>query len=143
MPIPAFRDDGSLPEGLHEASEEEVIARFGESTARREYLTARVRRWLELARAVGAHGLVIDGSFVTDKAEPNDVDAAIWLPDDFRLQAEAGKAEAVELQTMVLTLEPRELFGIHSRLRWENWLAFFSHTREFDERLKGIVEVKL
>src|SRR5437016_5994677 len=68
MPIPAFRDDGYLPEGLHEASEEEVIARFGEPTPRREYLTGRLRRWLELARSVGARRLVLDGSFVTDKA---------------------------------------------------------------------------
>jgi hypothetical protein len=54
MPIPAFRADGYQPVGLHAASEEELMARFGQSTARREYLSGRLRRWLALARAVAA-----------------------------------------------------------------------------------------
>src|SRR5437867_1161459 len=103
MPIPAFRDDGYLPEGMHEASEEEVIARFGQSTPRREYLTGRLRRWLALSRAVGAPRFLVDGSFVTDKAEPGDVDAVVWLPNDWSEQLRGGKPEAVELWAMIRT----------------------------------------
>jgi hypothetical protein len=143
MPIPAFREDGYLPEGLHEASEEEVVARFGLSTPRRVYLRARLRRWLELARAVGARRFFIDGSFVTEKAEPGDVDAVVWLPDSFRGQVSAGRSEAVELQRMVITREPEELFAAHSSEMWDGWVEFFSGTREPDARRKGVVEVAL
>src|SRR6266852_5549466 len=100
MPIPAFRYDGYLPAGLHGASEEEVVARLGRSTSRRGYLLGRLRRWLELARAVGARRFFINGSFVTEKAEPGDVDAVVWLPDSFREQVRAGRSGAIELQTM-------------------------------------------
>jgi hypothetical protein len=34
MPIPAFRLDGYLPEGLHRATEAEVTDRFGQETER-------------------------------------------------------------------------------------------------------------
>lgn len=71
MAIPGFREDGYLPEGLHLADEDEVEDRFGQSTPRRVYLMGRVRRWLQLARAVGARRLLIDGSFVTRKPERN------------------------------------------------------------------------
>jgi hypothetical protein len=29
MPLPAFNENGDLPEGVHKASLDEVIARFG------------------------------------------------------------------------------------------------------------------
>jgi hypothetical protein len=143
MPIPVFRDDGYLPEGLHRASEEEVIARFGQSTPRREYLMGRLRHWLGLARVVRARRFFINGSFVTDKAEPGDVDAVVWLPDDFREQVHVGRPEAIELQTMLRTREPKELFSVPSQEMWEGWVEFFSQTREADGRRKGVVEVRL
>jgi uncharacterized protein DUF6932 len=143
MPIPAFRDDGYLPEGCHEASEAEVIERFGRSTPRREYLIGRLSRWLELARAVGARRFFVNGSFVTGKAEPGDVDAVIWLPSNFGDQLAAGTPEAHELRTMFKTREPEELFPAPTQQRWESWLDFFSQTRELDGRRKGVVEVTL
>jgi hypothetical protein len=143
MPISAFQADGYLPEGLHEASEDEVIARFGQSTPHRVYLMERLCRWLELARAVGARRLFVDGSFVTEKAEPGDVDAVVWLPDSFREQVSAGMSEAVELQTMVSKREPKELFSAFSDEMWDGWVEFFSQTREPDARRKGVVEVTL
>lgn len=143
MPIPAFREDGYLPEGLYGASEEEVIVRFGPFTPRREYLMGRLRHWLELARAVRTRRFFINGSFVTDKAEPGDVDAVVWLPDNFQEQVNVGGPEAIELQTMLRTREPKELFPAHSQEMWEGWVEFFSQTREADGRRKGVVEVRL
>src|SRR5207247_92061 len=117
MPIPAFRYDGYLPEGLHAASEEEVVARLGQSTPRRAYLLGRLRRWLELARAVGARRLFVDGSFVTDKAEPGDVDAVVWLPDDWEAQLGAGGPAALEMWETIESRRPEELFSV--RDAWE------------------------
>jgi hypothetical protein len=88
--IPPFRADGYLPEGLYRASEAEVLFRFGTSTRRRRRLALRLRRWMELSRHVGGRRLLIDGSFITAKDEPIDIDAVLLLPPDFREQVERG-----------------------------------------------------
>jgi len=141
--IPPFREDGYLPEGLHVATEEETLARFAQTTARRRYLAWRLRRWLELARTVGAERFFVNGSFVTSKDDPHDIDAVVWTPRDFAAQVQEGRAEATELLNMLVTRQPEELFAVRCQMEWEGWVAFFSHAREPDGRRKGLVEVLL
>ena len=141
--IPDFRDDGYLPEGLHVATEAEATFRFGTDTPRRQRLALRLRRWIELSRAVSAKRLFVNGSFVTSKPDPNDVDAVVWLPDDFIDRVADGNSEAMELETMLLTRHPEEIFAAEDRRDWEDWLEFFSRTRESDGRRKGVVEIEL
>ncbi len=141
--IPNFCDGGFLPEGLHVATDADITFRFGTSSKHRRRLALRLRRWVELARAVGAKRLFIDGSFVTSKDDPNDVDAVVWLPIDFSERVARGDLEAVELETMLLTRRPEELFAAEDRRDWDDWLEFFSRTRETDVSRKGLVEVKL
>ncbi len=141
--IPKFRADGYLPEGLYMTSEAEVIFRFGSSSRRRRRLALRFRRWTELARVVGGLRLLIDGSFVTAKAEPDDIDAVILLPADFQHQIEQGIEAALELEEMILTRRPEEIFAAEDETDWNDWIAFFARTREADGRRKGLVEVKL
>lgn len=141
--IPDFREDGYLPEGLHLATEAEVTFRFGTNTARRQRLALRLLRWIELARAVSARRLFVDGSFVTARPEPNDVDAVIWLPDDFVERVSVGNPESLELESMLLTRHPEEIFAAEDRHDWNDWIEFFTRTRESDGRRKGVVEVEL
>jgi hypothetical protein len=141
--IPPFRPDGYLPEGVHRASEAEVSFRLGSTTPRRRRLALRVRRWIVLARSVGASRLLIDGSFVTDKPDPHDVDAVLLLPADFHEQVHRGFDAALELEQMLLTRRPEELFGAEDDLDWQEWTAFFRRTREADGRFKGLVEIEL
>jgi len=141
--IPDFREDGYLPEGLHVATEAEVTFRFGTSTPRRQRLALRLRRWIELSRAIAAHRLFVDGSFVTSKPEPNDVDAVVWIPNDFVQRVSRGDLETLELETMLLTRHPEEIFAAEDRRDWNDWLDFFSRTRETDGRRKGVVEIEL
>ena len=141
--IPDFREDGYLPEGLHLATEAEIIFRFGTSTNQRRRLALRLRRWIELSRSVAAKRLFVDGSFVTAKPEPNDVDAVVWLADDFIDRVSRGDIQAIELETMLLTRRPEEIFAAEDRRDWDDWVEFFSRTREPDGRPKGIVEVEL
>jgi len=141
--IPAFRDDGYLPEGLHVATEAEVTLRFGTATSRRRRLALRLRRWLELSRSVRAKRLFVDGSFVTAKPDPNDVDAVVWLGADFVDRVSRGDVDAVELEMMLVTRQPEEIFAAEDRRDWDDWVEFFSRTRESDGRTKGVVEVKL
>lgn len=141
--IPDFRPDGYLPEGLHLASEAELTFRFGAANRQRRRLVLRVRRWIELAKAIQAPQLFIDGSFVTAKPEPNDVDAVVFLPNNFERQLRAERDEAIELEQMLLTRRPEEIFGAEDEADWKAWVEFFSRTREADGRRKGVVEIEL
>jgi hypothetical protein len=141
--IPPFRADGYLPEGIHLASEAETVFRFGSPTRRRRRLVLRLRRWIELAREVGGRRLLIDGSFVTAKDNPNDIDAVILLPPDFPEQVEHGTRPALELEEMLMTRLPQEIFAAEDETDWNDWVEFFSRTREADGRRKGIVEIVL
>lgn len=141
--IPQFRDGGYLPEGLHQASEAEVLFRFGSPTRHRRRLALRLRRWVDLARQVGGRRLLIDGSFVTAKDKPNDIDAVILLPSNFQEQIEEGIAPALELEEMLMTRLPEEIFAAEDETDWNEWVEFFSRTREADGRRKGLVEIVL
>lgn len=141
--IPPFRPDRYLPEGLHVASGAEVTFRFGSATPRRRRLAIRLRRWIELSRGVGAKRLLVDGSFVAEKLEPNDVDAVVLLPDGFQRLVETGAEPALELEQMLLTRRSEEIFAAEDDVDWNEWIEFFSRTREADGRRKGLVEVEL
>lgn len=141
--IPDFQPDGYLPEGVFVASEAEVTFRFGTANRQRRRLVLRVRRWIYLARQIRAPRLFIDGSFVTAKAEPNDVDAVILLPPDFEAQIFAESETAMELEGMLLTRRPEEIFAAEDETDWNEWIEFFSRTRESDGRRKGLVEIEL
>src|SRR4051812_1264483 len=138
--IPAFRPDGYLPDGVYLASEADITFRFGSTSPRRRRLALRVRRWIDLTRAVGATRLLIDGSFVTKKLDPHDVDAVVLLPADFHEQIRRGSDAALELEQMLLTRRPEELFAAEDETDWNEWAAFFGRTREADGRRKGLVE---
>lgn len=141
--IPDLRNDGYLPEGVHMATEAEVTFRFGASTPRRRRLVLRLRRWLDLARQTNARRFLVDGSFVTAKDDPDDVDAVVLLADDFEQQVARGLEVALELEEMLLTRRPEEIFAAEDRPDWDEWVDFFSRTRELDARRKGLVEVIL
>jgi len=86
---------------------------------------------------------LLDGSFVTAKQEPNDIDAVVLLPPDFEAQIEQGIESALELERMLLSRHPEEIFAAEDEADWNDWVAFFSRTREADGRRKGLVEIEL
>ncbi len=79
--IPPFDDSGFLPPGVHRATLVEVEARFGGPSEIRRVQMDSVRWLVDLALRAGAERIVLNGSFVTDIMEPNDVDAVLlFLP---------------------------------------------------------------
>ena len=113
------------------------------SSPRRRRLVLRLRRWIELSRQAGAIRLLIDGSFVTAKESPNDIDAVVLLSNDFEQRVARGLAAALELEEMLLTRCPEEIFAAEDVGDWNDWVEFFGRTREWDGRRKGLVEVQL
>ena len=141
--IPPLRSDGYLPDGVHRASESEVMFRFGTSSDRRRRLALRLRRWIDLSRLVHAKRFLLDGSFVTGKTDPGDVDAVVLLPADFERQLSQGIEAAMILEDMLLFRQPEEIFAAEDEDDWNEWVAFFAQTRELDGRRKGLVELIL
>lgn len=80
---------------------------------------------------------------MTAKPEPNDVDAVVWLPTDFVTCVARGNLEALELETMLLARRREEIFPAEDQRDWDEWLEFFSRTREPDGRRKGVVEIEI
>jgi len=138
---PVFDAKGLIPP-MQSCTEVEASLWFGWN-AHREELLKRVREWVGLAKAVKARRLLLDGSFVTAKDKPGDVDAVVFLPKDFRDQVGAGKHEALELTRMFATRQPEELFAAEDEEDWWGWFEFFSRTREPTGRRKGLIEVAL
>lgn len=79
--IPEFDSEGYLPAGLHLATTEEIDLRFGKESELRQVQMESLGWAIELAKRVGAERFVVNGSFVTDKLEPNDVDCVMLLGD--------------------------------------------------------------
>ena len=74
MSIPPLRKNGELPPGEHQASVDQVEWVFGCSTERRKSLMRGLRDAISNLASSGVRKLWINGSFVTDKDEPNDID---------------------------------------------------------------------
>ena len=79
--IPRFTDEGLLPPGVHETDLEELKEKMGWSRKRRELLEG-LEEALELMASRGVVRAYLDGSFVTDKDHPNDVDGCYDLAED-------------------------------------------------------------
>ena len=75
--LPAFNKNGLLPPGIHPATIDEVDQRFGQASEIRRAQMDSLRWLLPLCRAAEILRLIVNGSFVADVAEPNDVDCVL------------------------------------------------------------------
>lgn len=71
--ILSFEASGNLPPGVHAATWDEFVARYG-STPHRLALLAGLKAALDASRTAGCERTYLDGSFVTAKAVPGDFD---------------------------------------------------------------------
>ncbi len=76
--IPPYEASGTLPPGVHWATWQEIVDTFG-STVHRKRLLGGLAAALKSLRTAGCKAVFLDGSFVTDKAEPEDFDGC-WDP---------------------------------------------------------------
>ncbi len=72
--IPAFEANGNLPPGIHRATWDEIVDRFG-GTSWRSQLIAGLRSAVEALQRAGCQTVYLNGSFVTSKLVPGDYDA--------------------------------------------------------------------
>ncbi len=81
--IPAFNDTGHLPPGVYPATLAEIEARFGLESELRRVQMESIRWLVELAARAGTRRIILNGSFVTDIMEPNDVDCVLLIGREF------------------------------------------------------------
>lgn len=89
--IPSLGENGYLPPGIHQATFDEIAATFGQGSELRRVQLESLRWLLELAMKAGVGRVVINGSFVTDAVEPNDVDCVLLVAPDFPLDPNAER----------------------------------------------------
>ncbi|ETT31671.1 hypothetical protein C161_26940 [Paenibacillus sp. FSL R5-192] len=170
MSIPDFFDNYHLPDGVHECTIEEIEQRF-------LFSSKRIEQWKlfkqMLNRLIGLglkpSAILIDGSFVTGRLEPGDVDFAALIPPETVLEAmrtidDHDKAGIQLFMNPENQLALRNLFGAHLLLAdneytLDLWADFFrtggqnGKLRERDEErdpewvivpsAKGILKVYL
>jgi predicted nucleotidyltransferase len=87
MSLPTFEEDGNLPPGIHQATLDEIIARFGNSNRQRQNVSDTLRHIYRLASATGhLQRFIIFGSYVTKKPAPHDIDIVLVMDAQFSLE---------------------------------------------------------
>ena len=82
--IPELNEHGYLPAGVYQATLDEVVARFGRGNEQRE-AQAQSLEWLApLCIRAGITRILINGSFVTNRDQPNDVDCVLLQGPKYR-----------------------------------------------------------
>lgn len=146
--------DGVLPEGIYDCTIDEVAQSFGQfrRTDQRPRLTEKLRQYVEAARQAGiAEAVIIDGSFVTAKESPGDIDLLLVLKPDFNLQEELRPLEYnVQSKRMVKRLYGFDVLIAQSGSEaHEKFTEFFSHVKLEDpeqltsQRRKGLLRITL
>ena len=132
--IPPFDDHGYLPSGIHPATLAEIAVRFGRESEIRQAEVDSLTWLIDLARRAGVKRLVIDGSFTTDKLEPNDVDCVLLIEPGFPADTAAETEIEVGLPFLQIEMVNQEGF--------DYLVSGYFATDEYDVP-KGMIEVML
>lgn len=148
MPTPLPNADGLLPPGVHSCNWEEIKRRYGafRLSDRRPRLFNKLADLLVRLRASQLFvAVVVDGSFATEQAEPNDIDLVLVLRRDHDWQREPSPDDYRLLDRSSL----RRHFGFDAFMAtdgspaYQGMVEFFSRVRDNPEARKGMLRVEL
>jgi hypothetical protein len=146
--IPALNSDGLLPTGIHGCSPHEIRTRFGnfQGSDRRLQLFTRLEELVTAMKKSGLFETILDdGSFVTSKAAPNDVDILAVLRAGHDFERDLPVSEYALVSRVML----RRRFGFdvvvveRGSFVYETYVEFFGRVRERPELRKGILSLCL
>jgi len=132
--LPQFNEKGSLPPGIHRASLEEIVDRFGQGSELRKAQAESLQWLMPLCKDAGIVRVLINGSFVTDVLEPNDVDCVLLQGPDYHRNSVAAGQLLEGLPFLELKIVESAEFDLYAEV-------LFASDRDLEA--KGIVEVDL
>lgn len=154
QPMPQKADHPALfLPGVHRITEQ-IMFEFAVSAfpldTKRSQLFGQFGQWSRRLRNLGVTGtLWIDGSFLTSKFEPGDIDLVLWNPEATQPLNSAGRQEVFDLfdHAAIKLLYGLDLYVeyppaeelIHREAYWKGFFGF-CHDRV---TAKGFVEVSL
>src|SRR5205807_3024646 len=116
----------------HGATLEEVAERFGQGSELRRVQIESLRWLVDLARRAKILRIVVNGSFVTDLAEPNDIDCVLLVGPDF--QPEDPNNQELLAETPFISMQIVDQAGFDFFVN-----QFFATDR--DAVSKGMIEI--
>lgn len=148
MPIPRLNADGLLPPGIHTATSDEIRQQFGgfQGNDHRPRLFVRLA---ELATAMQRSGLfeslLIEGSFVTAKPVPNDIDLiAVLRPGhDFERDLPLSEYALVSRAMLARRFRFDVIIAERDSMVYKTYVDFFGLVREAPGLRKGLVRMVL
>ncbi len=133
--LPPLENEGNLPAGIHLGTTEELAARFGSGSEERATEMSEQLLFIEAARKAGVRRLLVNGSFVTAKLAPNDIDVVILPGPDYPRQGPPLDSDELVWPFLQLVVAADDA-------DFEAWaITTFGTDRE--QRPKGVVEVIL
>jgi hypothetical protein len=148
MAIPLLNKYGLLPEGIYDCTMEEAHRRFGQFqvTDRRPLLWGNFIAFMREAKASTLlETVLIDGSFVTGWAAPNDIDLILVLPLQHDLATDLPPFQYNVLdQNRVRKQFKFDIVVVKNgsdNLEWA--IGFFQQVRQRPGLKKGILRIKV
>ena len=111
--IPGFDQHGYLPPGVHRATLDEIDQRFGTRSELRRAQVESIRWIVETAKKAGVKRIILDGSFTTDLAEPNDVDCLLLIDERFPIDRPAERELREGLPFLDIELADQPTFDFY------------------------------
>ena len=146
--IPPFNENGCLLDGLHDCTLQQAGERFGafQASDRRPELWTRFTEFMREATACQwMEAVLLDGSFVTAKPDPNDLDLVLVVAASHDFSAELSPAQ----YNLLSQQRVRRRFGfdilvVKSGSRdLEEAIAFFQPVKQRPGMKKGVLRIKL
>lgn len=147
MAIPQLNADGLLPEGVHDCSLDEVGKVFGQFAlgSHRDDLFERLCRYVadvRLARV--AVEIIVDGSFVTDKHDPGDIDLLVVLraDHDFTSRLRPLDYNVISKRRVQTRFGFDVLPAVEGGADHDRYLDFFQDVKERPGLRKGVLRIR-
>jgi len=143
-----LNQDGFLPSGVFDCTLKEIRERFGnfQQTDHRIRLYARLEElFLAMQRSGLFEAMLVDGSFVTSKPAPNDVDLVAVLRPGHDFERDLPMSEYALVSRSML--RRRSGFDVVIAEKdpqlHHTFVEFFSRVRENPDRRKGLLRLNL
>jgi hypothetical protein len=133
--LPPLDKFGYLPPGIHPCDIEELMARFGVGSPEREVESQELLDFLAWARRADIQRVIVNGSYVSAKTAPNDVDVVVLPGAEYprgELACSEQEARWPFLQILI-AVDDSDL---------EEW-SLHDFGTDRNRRSKGVVEVLL